>query len=424
MRTMDDDTLEKRMVPNATDLAKLGSGRSELERALENIAATQNAVSLLERYAETIRPNSKMVELGRQLAEAEKFRKQALFADSIHVSIAATAEKYLADMRASSLALQDRMAKQLLDIRLPAFDLAKYEVPKLAALDFKLADFSAAGAIAKFLDGETRNQLHLSKIAAALTAPWARIADPLLSAKALVEVHSLGAALRNGHAFEEAFSTALRADLGDWREPVVFDPDALLDSARRTALYVERGFERSLTDFPEPVYAETLEVAGIAPNYLLINLEQLVPPPASPEDAAQYQRASFCYSVLLRLEKALRNFIQVNMTRQYGSAWPKRMQGMYDRWQEKAEIARAQGRTFDTLIDMADFTDYETIISRRDHFKDVFSAFFPRSEFAGESLRRLYPTRLATMHATPPTQDDLIYLAVESRRLFQIMGAV
>lgn len=421
---MDDDTLRRRTFPGATDLARLGLGRSELDRALENIAATQTAASLLERYTEAIRPDSMMVEIERQSAEAGKFRKQALFADSIHTSLAATAGKYLADIRASDLALQDRIARQVLDMRHPALDLAKYEVPKLAALDLKLADYSAAGAIAKFLEAEKRNQLHLIKIAADLTAPWARIAAPLLSAKALIEVHSLGLALRSGHAFEEAFSTALRADLGDWRDPVVFDPDALRDSAGRTALYVERGFERSLTDFPEPVYAETLDVTGIAPNYLLIDLEKLVPPPSSPEDAARYQRASFCYSVLLRLEKALRDFIQVNMTRQYGPAWPKRMQGMYDRWQEKAEIARAQGRTFDTLIDMADFTDYETIISRRDHFKDVFSAFFPRSEFAGESLRRLYPTRLATMHATPPTQDDLIYLAVESRRLFQIMGVV
>ena len=288
---MDDDTLRKRMFPDATDLAKLGSGRPELDRALENIAARQTAASLLERYTEAIRPNSMMVELERQWAEAEKFRKHALFADSIHISLAATAEKYLADIRASDLALQDRMAKQLLDMRHPAFDLVKYEVPKLAALDFKLADYSAAGAIAKFLESQTRNQLRLSRIAADLTAPWARIADPLLSAKALVEVHSLGEALRNGHAFEEAFSTALRADLGDWRDPVVFDPDALLGSARRTALYVERGFEQSLTDFPEPVYAETLEVTGIAPNYLLISLEELVPPPASPDDAARYQRA-------------------------------------------------------------------------------------------------------------------------------------
>jgi hypothetical protein len=76
------------------------------------------------------------------------------------------------------------------------------------------------------------------------------------------------------------------------------------------------------------------------------------------------------------------------------------------------------------LIAFADFTDYEKIICRRDNWKEVFAPFFDRPESVRESLQRLYPVRLATMHARLITQDDQILLYIETKRLLKAMDAL
>ena len=74
------------------------------------------------------------------------------------------------------------------------------------------------------------------------------------------------------------------------------------------------------------------------------------------------------------------------------------------------------------LIAYADFTDYERIIVRNDNWNAVFKQTFRRKEFVRESFQRLYPIRLSTMHARVITQEDLLYLLVETKRLLTAMG--
>ncbi|MEX0805198.1 MAG: hypothetical protein WD688_18030 [Candidatus Binatia bacterium] len=73
------------------------------------------------------------------------------------------------------------------------------------------------------------------------------------------------------------------------------------------------------------------------------------------------------------------------------------------------------------MIAYADFTDYERVICRGDNWRDVFAPFFRRPESLRESLQRLYPIRLDTMHARFITQDDELLLYVETRRLMGII---
>lgn len=71
---------------------------------------------------------------------------------------------------------------------------------------------------------------------------------------------------------------------------------------------------------------------------------------------------------------------------------------------------------------MRDFAHYLPIIVRRDNWEAVFAAVFRRQESVTESFQRLYPLRVATMHARLITQDDELYLYVEAKRLLSAIG--
>ncbi|MGD9711724.1 MAG: hypothetical protein AB7V46_06615 [Thermomicrobiales bacterium] len=62
------------------------------------------------------------------------------------------------------------------------------------------------------------------------------------------------------------------------------------------------------------------------------------------------------------------------------------------------------------------------IITRNDNWDQVFRPIFVRREFVVESFQRLYPIRLCTMHARIITQDDELYLFVETKRVLRAIG--
>lgn len=69
------------------------------------------------------------------------------------------------------------------------------------------------------------------------------------------------------------------------------------------------------------------------------------------------------------------------------------------------------------LIAYADFSDYVPIVTRRDNWNDVFAPIFGRKESFQESFQRLYLIRICTMHARMISQDDELYLYVETKRI-------
>jgi hypothetical protein len=108
----------------------------------------------------------------------------------------------------------------------------------------------------------------------------------------------------------------------------------------------------------------------------------------------------------------------------FGEHWIKhRVPGeMRKSWQDKRQKAQDNGGKNWSLIAYADFTDYETIITRNDNWSAVFKSVFDRPELVRESFQRLYPIRLCTMHARIITQDDELYLHVETMRLLKAIG--
>ena len=197
------------------------------------------------------------------------------------------------------------------------------------------------------------------------------------------------------------------------------------DLAARSDFYVSLGFDRALTDFPAPAFAQSLDIAGLRrePPSLVDRYGAPVARANDDDKEEGLARTNMAHDWLLRLETQLREFIDERMTRAFGTDWPKRRlpNGLYESWQEKKQKAKEAGGEEWSLVAYADFTDYERVICRSDNWREIFAAFFGRPESVRESFQRLYPIRLDTMHARPITQDDELLLYVETRRLVKVI---
>lgn len=110
----------------------------------------------------------------------------------------------------------------------------------------------------------------------------------------------------------------------------------------------------------------------------------------------------------------------------FGDDWMKRQlpSGMLDVWVEKRDKAVKGGQPEQPLIDYADFADYRQIIERKDNWNTVFKPVFGRAEDVRESFQRLFPVRIATMHARIVTQDDELLLVVETKRVLKAIRRI
>jgi hypothetical protein len=197
------------------------------------------------------------------------------------------------------------------------------------------------------------------------------------------------------------------------------------DIVARTAFYAERGFDPYLTAFPADAFRQGLSIAGLneeppalATPYLTEADEQ------ESDEEVGFQRTNTAHHHLLRFETQIRRFIDERMKAAYGELWIKHKapSQMRQSWQDKKQKARHSGQEDRPLIAYADFTDYVTIITQTDNWTAVFKAVFGRPELVRESFQRLYPIRNCTMHAQIITQDDELYLHVETMRLLKAIG--
>ena len=74
------------------------------------------------------------------------------------------------------------------------------------------------------------------------------------------------------------------------------------------------------------------------------------------------------------------------------------------------------------LIEYADFSDYRMIIERGDNWRSAFKSVFRRQEDVRESLQRLNPVRIATMHSRIVTLEDELLLIVETSRVLKAIS--
>lgn len=282
---------------------------------------------------------------------------------------------------------------------------------------------SNGGAVAAYARQHLNDFASQKALAASISQPWMKELEALRSANALIELHGLGSALKSVHGFDEALTTALRTDLGDWRDRISFPAIIFDNPLARTDFYVARGFDTSLTDFPEDTFSESLVLVGLD-DFLDEGMSADVVNAADSIEAAAFRRNEKCYDCLQRLERRLRQFINQAMTAQYGVDWPKARLApvMLESWEEKKSRAKNNGVILTMFIDVADFTDYEAIICRKEHWRDVFQSRFQRKESVLESFQRLRPIRVDTMHARFVTKDDVLYVFAESTRLLRAIA--
>ena len=254
---------------------------------------------------------------------------------------------------------------------------------------------------------------------ASMSRPWMREVDAARSVTALMELQGLGSALQSIQGFDNTLTAALRADLGDWRDRIEFPPAVFDDPVARTEFYVERGFNSALTDFPEEAFQDSLVLFGLDFDTQDVTVWPETMDARDATEEAAFRRTNKCHNYLQRLERRLRQFIDEAMTAQYGADWPKKKltPQMLELWEGKKSRAENSGIVLTTFIEVADFTDYEAIICRKDHWREVFQDRFKRQESVRESFQRLYPIRLATMHARFVTKEDELYVIAESMRL-------
>jgi hypothetical protein len=244
-----------------------------------------------------------------------------------------------------------------------------------------------------------------------MQTPWLHREHALQSALAFTEIQALGRAIESPRPFDATVTSALRDALGDWRGVKAFPDTIFTNPVARSDFYVGLGFNVALTEFTAPAFDETMALAGIGPP----DTEE-----ADEEDAG-LERNTAAYKELLRFELRLRRFIDRVMTEAYGARWVKQRTppGMMKGWREKRATALTKGESEQPLINYADFSDYAQIIGRNDNWNDVFKAFFGRREDVQESLIRLSPIRIVTMHARILTLDDELLLRVETRRVLR-----
>jgi len=261
----------------------------------------------------------------------------------------------------------------------------------------------------------------IRRVAETLHTPWLNSQNVATSIQGLAGLSSIGKALRDArHPFEKPATHFLRDQLGDWRHAhslVVID-----DPVQRSNFYIQQGLNSDLIEYPSSAFDEILNATHIRP----VETSPIIPKynlstEIEPEEAEVPLHSIEAFRILHMFENRMRKFIDEEMTKHFGLSWIKhRVPGdMKKRWGDKRCKALDSGEPEHPLICYADFTEYETIIVRKDNWDDVFKAVFRNKSSVLESLRRLYPLRNPTMHSRIIISDDMLYLMAETRRILK-----
>jgi len=295
------------------------------------------------------------------------------------------------------------------------------DVAQFANLRKLLSQTSASVALKSF----ELPHLRTIELAKAMSAPWVRLDFERSSVKTLVDLAALGNAVKQLAPFDETLTSAVRKVLGDWRTTTI--PEYVLNSlAERSKFYEGLGFNPNLTEFPPEAFRDAMRVTKLRPTRPLRPVQRFLTIPETIDELLELlpEYMKEAYAVIFTFESNIRQFIDREMRRAFGSGWIQhQVPGeMLDRWQEKHEKASDRNRGAQ-LISYADFTDYVQIICRTDNWKTVFQQFFGNKSSVQESFARLFPLRIDTMHARPLANDDILLLYVEVTRLFKAFRA-
>ena len=314
-------------------------------------------------------------------------------------------------------------ATELREFRRLGVELEKrFLLPELPDA-LKLLKALEMGGTASALSSYRYHVSRLRQAIEAMTTPWLDSQNQLRSLNGLLGLQHIGHELHSKPVFDVESAERLRHYLGDWRARIDWPSGIFTDALVRSRFYLERGLDPDLTYYPAIAFDQAITNADV----------KRAPPPyirayahadgKGDEEDAGFERNNAAHDRLQRFESHLRAFIDQRMTASVGEDWIKhRVPGdMCRQWKDKQARALDEGESEQPLIAYADFTDYVQVIMRRDNWDQVFASVFRRKSLVQESLQRLYPIRVCTMHARIITQDDELYLHAETKRLLSAM---
>ncbi|MER9696991.1 hypothetical protein [Mesorhizobium sp. M0146] len=234
---------------------------------------------------------------------------------------------------------------------------------------------------------------------------WVDVANPGQSVAAYVDARALTTIVETGPPESRAVVTAVREELGDYRETEAVPEVVAADPVLRSAFRLEVGYNADLSSLPPAILAAIFApLGGGIPRRKDADHDAI--------ESVVHQRAR-------RLELKLRRFIEKKMIAAAGSKWSKqRVPGdTVRRWRERRQLDLDNGRAPSRLFDYAGFEDYRAIIDQKNNWEDVFVPVFKVKSSILETLRRLSLIRNPDAHYRIVTIEDFLDLHTEGRRL-------
>lgn len=270
---------------------------------------------------------------------------------------------------------------------------------------FHRPDIAETIELARRVDMSNSLQRQIQSLVGQINGPWARTGSELTSLSHVAQLSALNRAATGLRPYGSSTTSLFRKELGDWRADFALEID-ILDPERRRDLYIHRGFDPGLTNFPAEVVEELIEIVSDESEA------------ATDIDGAE-ERCVRAYAALSRFERSVRDFIVARLQSNFGERWEAQIpQQMLEGWRQKQQRDVDLGTTpRPRLIDYSDFTDYVKIIGRRDNWARAFAPIFKRRTDVEESFNRLMPVRIVTMHSALITTDDEVLLTFETKRL-------
>ena len=375
--------------------------QEKLRRQLEPISATVKALDANSGFQRMIKKANRNKELMRAaLGPLEDLRQAGIFDQA-------------AELTAVSQQTRDALAQVQNSFRLP-------KVAETAKLFREFEVSHTSNALKRYQEQASEIQQAME----AMRTPWLDMEDKLCSIGGFVELQGIGHTLRTMPVFDEHITEALRVDLGDWRDKISWPNEIFTDPLARTSFYAERGLDPALTAFPASAFEQGITIAGLkAALPPFVEAYNFEPEAEEDKDKTAFRRTNAAHDRLQRFETQIRRFIDDQMKAAFGENWIKhQVPGpIRQDWLDKQKKAEDNGQPEWPLIAYADFADYVPIITRKDNWDACFKKIFGRQTFVQESFQRLYPIRICTMHSRLITQDDELYLYVETKRILTVI---
>ncbi len=353
-----------------------------------------------------------------------------------HQELVRTALAPLEDMRRTASLIQaSQLGGEFIQMQDQILATEKqFRLPEIAEATKLLHEFAnsmasnmemASNMAERYWKQNSELQRGIESAMKSINMPWLDTVNKFSSINGFAGLQGIGYALRTMPAFDSHLTDALRIDLGDWRKRIIWPPQIFTDPLTRNSFYTKRGLNPDLTTFPNNAFEQIITDAGLEETVPADDAYNFKPTSEKTEREADFKRTNKAHDLLQRFETQIRKFIDERMNAAFGTNWTKhRIPGpIRDQWLEKRQKAKDNGEQEWPLIAYANFTDYVQIITRNDNWREVFKEIFGRKNSVQESFQRLYPIRICTMHARLITQDDELYLYVETKRILAAIGS-